>query len=66
MAFVGVTALIGVLTALLTAFYTFRMVYLVFAGDYRGTGHPHEIPLLMRWPLWPLANLQFSPVPTRL
>jgi len=49
--------LIGVVTALLTAFYTFRLVYLVFAGDYRGTGHPHALPLLMRWPLWPLALL---------
>jgi NADH-quinone oxidoreductase subunit L len=47
--------LIGVVTALLTAFYTFRLVYLVFFGEYRGTGHPHTIPLLMRWPLWPLA-----------
>ncbi len=49
--------LIGVLTALLTAFYTFRLVYLVFAGEYRGTGHPHALPLMMRWPLWPLALL---------
>lgn len=49
--------MIGVLTALLTAFYTFRMVYLVFAGDYRGTGHVHAIPMQMRWPLWPLALL---------
>jgi len=49
--------LIGVLTALLTAFYTFRLVYLVFAGEWRGTGQPHAIPLQMRWPLWPLALL---------
>ncbi len=48
---------IGVLTALLTAFYTFRLVYLVFAGEPRGEGHPHAIPLMMRWPLWPLALL---------
>ena len=48
---------IGVVTALLTAFYTFRLVYLVFSGEYRGTGHPHAVPLLMRWPLWPLALL---------
>ena len=46
---------IGVLTALLTAVYTFRLVYLVFAGEPRGHGHPHELPGLMRWPLWPLA-----------
>jgi NADH-quinone oxidoreductase subunit L len=49
--------LIGVMTALLTAFYTFRLVYLVFAGEPRGHGHPHTIPLQMRWPLWPLALL---------
>ncbi len=46
---------IGIVTALLTAIYTFRLVYLVFAGEYRGTAHPHGIPSLMRWPLWPLA-----------
>ena len=49
--------LVGIVTALMTAFYTFRLVYLVFAGDYRGNGHLHTIPLLMRWPLWPLACL---------
>jgi NADH-quinone oxidoreductase subunit L len=49
--------LTGCLTALLTAFYTFRLVYLVFAGDWRGTAQPHAIPLQMRWPLWPLALL---------
>jgi NADH-quinone oxidoreductase subunit L len=49
--------LIGVVTALLTAFYTFRLVYLVFGGESRGSRHPHAIPLLMRWPLWPLALL---------
>ena len=48
---------LGVLAALLTAFYTFRLLYLVFAGTPRGHGHPHELPLLMRWPLWPLALL---------
>ncbi|PLX76891.1 MAG: NADH-quinone oxidoreductase subunit L [Desulfuromonas sp.] len=49
--------LIGVLTALLTACYTFRLVYLVFAGKPRGHGHPHAISMAMRWPLWPLALL---------
>ncbi|MCM2264703.1 MAG: NADH-quinone oxidoreductase subunit L [Desulfuromonadales bacterium] len=48
---------IGLLTALLTAVYTFRLVYLVFAGEPRGHGHPHDLPLLMRRPLWPLALL---------
>jgi len=46
---------IGVLTALLTATYTFRLLYLVFAGEPRGHAHPHQLPRLMRWPLWPLA-----------
>ena len=49
--------MVAVLTALLTAFYTFRLVYLVFAGEPRGTGHPHAITWLMRWPLWLLALL---------
>ncbi len=49
--------LIGVITALMTAFYTFRLVYLVFAGEPRNSAHPHAIPLLMRWPLWFLALL---------
>ena len=48
---------VGVLTALLTAFYTFRLVYLVFLGEPRGSIDSHPLPLLMRWPLWPLALL---------
>ncbi|TLM65937.1 MAG: NADH-quinone oxidoreductase subunit L [Deltaproteobacteria bacterium] len=47
----------GLLTALLTALYTFRLVYLVFAGEPRGYSHLHDLPQLMRWPLWPLALL---------
>ena len=34
-------ALPGILTALLTAFYTFRMVSLVFFGESRSHSHPH-------------------------
>ena len=45
------------LTALLTAFYTFRLLYLIFAGEPRGHGHPHKLSLLMLWPLWPLSLL---------
>ncbi len=48
---------IGVVTALITAFYTFRLVYLVFVGADRGAGETHPVPLLMRWPLWVLAAL---------
>lgn len=49
--------LLGTLTALLTALYTFRLVYLVFAGEARGHAHPHVLPGLMRWTLVPLALL---------
>src|SRR3989304_4922888 len=35
---------LGVLTALLTAFYTFRMWLMTFHGEYRGQGPPHEAP----------------------
>ena len=48
---------IALVTALLTAAYTFRLVYLIFAGEPRGAAHPHPLPWLMRWPLWPLALL---------
>jgi NADH-quinone oxidoreductase subunit L len=48
---------IALLSALLTAAYTFRLVYLVFAGEPRGSAQPHPLPLLMRWTLWPLALL---------
>ncbi|SHI98740.1 NADH dehydrogenase subunit L [Malonomonas rubra DSM 5091] len=46
---------LGVLTALLTSFYSFRLAYLVFAGDYRGEAHPHSLPKLMVWTLPLLA-----------
>ncbi|MDW7643879.1 MAG: NADH-quinone oxidoreductase subunit L [Desulfuromonadales bacterium] len=46
---------LAVLTALLTAFYTFRLVYLVFAGPPRFSTEPHTLPRLMTWPLIPLA-----------
>ncbi len=45
----------GVLTALLTALYTFRLVYLVGAGTPRAPYHPHALPGLMVWTLPPLA-----------
>ncbi|MBW2451774.1 MAG: NADH-quinone oxidoreductase subunit L [Deltaproteobacteria bacterium] len=49
--------LIGMLTALLTSFYTFRLVYLIFAGRSRGRNQPHAVSRLMRWPIWPLTIL---------
>jgi NADH-quinone oxidoreductase subunit L len=55
---------LGSLTALLTAVYTFRLVYLVFAGEPRGVaphgeraGHDQALPRVMRWTLPPLAVL---------
>ena len=45
------------LTALLTAFYMFRAVFLTFFGRAHAGGHPHEAPWLMRGPLWLLAVL---------
>ena len=48
---------IGLLTALLTSLYTFRLLLLVFAGKPRAPVHEHHLPLLMRWTLPPLALL---------
>ena len=50
---------IAVLTAVLTAAYTARMLYLVFLGEYRGHGRPHEPGPLMLYPylLLGLASL---------
>ncbi|HEY7539928.1 MAG TPA: NADH-quinone oxidoreductase subunit L [Methylomirabilota bacterium] len=45
------------LTALLTAFYMFRVVFVTFFGRAPAGGHPHEAPWLMRGPLWLLAAL---------
>ena len=50
---------IGVLTAGLTAFYMFRLLYLTFFGSFRGTEeqrpHVHESPAAMTIPLIVLA-----------
>ena len=43
--------------ALLTTFYMFRLLYLVFFGTYRGQAHPHESPATMTIPLVVLAVL---------
>ncbi len=45
-----------VLTAILTAFYTTRMVMQTFFGTYRGEGHPHESPVSMTGPLVALGT----------
>jgi NADH-quinone oxidoreductase subunit L len=49
--------LVAIVTALLTAFYMSRAVWLTFGGDYRGRGHPHESPRIMTFPLIALAVL---------
>jgi NADH-quinone oxidoreductase subunit L len=50
---------IGLITAALTAFYMFRVVYLTFHGEFRGSHeqehHLHESPPSMTVPLWVLA-----------
>lgn len=55
--------LIGVVGALLTSFYMFRIFWLTFYGKFRGTGkqleHLHESPKVMTVPLILLAILSF-------
>ncbi|MFA5515408.1 MAG: NADH-quinone oxidoreductase subunit L [Desulfuromonadales bacterium] len=48
---------IAATTALLTAVYTFRLLYLVFAGAPRTAGASHRLPAAMTWTLPPLALL---------
>jgi NADH-quinone oxidoreductase subunit L len=49
---------VGLFTALLTAFYMFRLWYMTFLGEPRSPqGHPHESPWSMRGPLLILAAL---------
>jgi NADH-quinone oxidoreductase subunit L len=52
---------IGSLASLLTAFYMFRLVYLTFTCEFRGTeeqkSHLHESPILITLPLVVLAIL---------
>ena len=52
--------LIGLFTALLTAFYSFRAVFMAFWGEARDQHvheHAHESPTMMTAPLWILAVL---------
>ncbi len=52
---------LGLLVSLMTSFYMFRLLFLVFFGDFRGTPaqkqHLHESPLTMTVPLMVLAAL---------
>jgi NADH-quinone oxidoreductase subunit L len=52
-----VVLVVGVLTAVLTAFYMGRAMRLTFFGEYRGHGEPHESPRPMTVPLLILAGL---------
>ncbi|HEY8743693.1 MAG TPA: NADH-quinone oxidoreductase subunit L [Chloroflexota bacterium] len=53
--------LFGLITAGLTAFYTFRLIYMTFRGRYRGPkelyNHAHEAPATMLVPVMILAVL---------
>lgn len=55
---------IGVITAMFTSFYMFRMIYLTFFGKFRGTHeqehHLHESPPSMTFPLIILAILSIA------
>ncbi len=48
---------IGVVTAALTAFYMSRMMFMTFAGEFRGHHAPHAAPKVMLLPLVVLAVL---------
>jgi NADH-quinone oxidoreductase subunit L len=47
--------IVFLITAVITAFYTMRMVLLTFFGEYKGHAHPHESPATMTGPLVALA-----------
>jgi NADH-quinone oxidoreductase subunit L len=73
-AFFAVVRLVGTVTALLTAFYTFRAYFMTFWGEERfpteAGHHPHDAPRLMAWPLRILAvcavGIGFAVGPTHL
>jgi NADH-quinone oxidoreductase subunit L len=48
---------VAALTAMMTAFYVFRTIWLTFFGEYKGHAHPHESPAAMWIPLAVLAVL---------
>src|SRR5947209_109239 len=53
----GLFMVVGLLGALMTAAYMTRACYLIFGGEYRGHGHPHESPRSMAVPLQLLGGL---------
>ena len=50
-----ILVILGSLGGMITAFYMTRVLWLVFAGPFRGHGHPHESGPAMAWPLIILA-----------
>ncbi|MEE2692398.1 MAG: NADH-quinone oxidoreductase subunit L [Pseudomonadota bacterium] len=58
-AFGGFAFLLGLIAAVMTAFYSWRLIFLVFWGKSRAPEHvrkhPHAVPDTMMWPLIPLA-----------
>ncbi len=48
---------IGAITAAMTAFYMWRLIFLAFFGDEKPENHPHESPWTMTFPLVVLATL---------
>lgn len=47
---------LSVITAMMTAFYIFRLWFLTFMGDLKSNVHPHEAPPVMTVPLMILAT----------
>ena len=50
-----IVLVVGALGGALTVAYMARVLYLAFAGEFRGEGHPHESPRSMTGPLVALA-----------
>ncbi len=48
---------LAVITAAMTAFYMWRMIFLTFFGEEKAENHPHESPFSMLLPLFVLAFL---------
>ncbi|MFO8075408.1 MAG: NADH-quinone oxidoreductase subunit L [Actinomycetota bacterium] len=51
----SLVVVLGALGGALTVLYMTRVLYLAFAGSFRGQGHPHESPRSMTGPLVALA-----------
>ncbi len=51
----GFVLWVAIAGAFVTAFYMTRTVWLTFFGEYKGSAHPHESPIVMTYPLIALA-----------